>query len=106
MFGYSMVQMVRANAHKLDWPLRETVLQLYKPFKWTPCFLHKFFETKLQNRKKCQSLSNLRKAVTRPAFKWLERCCKRKTQQAKKPLQQNQLLQRGGYSFSITFPSL
>ncbi|CAM3812981.1 Serine protease AprX [Bacillus subtilis] len=52
MFGYSMVQMVRANAHKLDWPLRETVLQLYKPFKWTPCFLHKFFETKLQNRKK------------------------------------------------------
>ncbi|MGG1418457.1 serine protease AprX [Bacillus subtilis] len=52
MFGYSMVQMVRANAHKLDWPLRETVLQLYRPFKWTPCFLHKFFETKLQNRKK------------------------------------------------------
>lgn len=51
MFGYSMVQMVRANAHKLDWPLRETVLQLYKPFKWTPCFLHKFFETKLQTEK-------------------------------------------------------
>lgn len=44
MFGYSMVQMVRSNAHKLDWPLRENVLQLYKPFKWTPCFLHKFFE--------------------------------------------------------------
>lgn len=52
MFGYSMVQMVRANAHKLDWPLRENVLQLYKPFKWTPCFLHQFFETKLRNRKK------------------------------------------------------
>ncbi len=33
MFGYSMVQMVRSNAHKLDWPLRENVLQLYKPFK-------------------------------------------------------------------------
>lgn len=78
MFGYSMVQMVRANAHKLDWPLRESVLQLYKPFKWTPCFLHQFFETKLKNRKKCQSLLNLKKAVTRPVFKWLERCCKKK----------------------------
>lgn len=55
MFGYSMVQMVRANAHKLDWPLRESVLRLYKPFKWTPCFLHQFFETKLNNRKKCRS---------------------------------------------------
>ncbi|MCP6681304.1 S8 family peptidase [Bacillus nakamurai] len=52
MFGYSMVQMVRSNAHKLDWPLRENVLQLYKPFKWTPCFLHSFFEAKLKNRKK------------------------------------------------------
>ncbi|AVM08596.1 S8 family peptidase [Bacillus velezensis] len=52
MFGYSMVQMVRSNAHKLDWPLRENVLQLYKPFKWTPCFLHKFFEKKVKNRKK------------------------------------------------------
>nr|AGV98709.1 alkaline protease [Bacillus subtilis] len=50
MVGYSMGQMVRANAHKLDWPFRETVLQLFKSFKWTPCFLHKFFETKLQNR--------------------------------------------------------
>lgn len=52
MFGYSMVQMVRSNAHKLDWPLRENVLQLYKPFKWTPCFLHSFFEEKVKNRKK------------------------------------------------------
>lgn len=38
MFGSYMVQMVRANAHKLDRPLREKVLRLYKPFKWTPCF--------------------------------------------------------------------
>lgn len=44
MFGYSMVQMVRTHAHKLDRHLREEVLNLYKPFTWTPCFLHKHFE--------------------------------------------------------------
>lgn len=78
MFGYSMVQMVRANAHKLDWPLRESVLQLYKPFKWTPCFLHQFFETKLKNRKKCRSSLNSRKAAMRPAFKWRDGFYKKK----------------------------
>lgn len=44
MFGFSMVQMVRTHASKLDQPLRETVLHLYKPFKWTPCFLHRFLK--------------------------------------------------------------
>ncbi|MDT8859758.1 S8 family peptidase [Alkalihalobacillus sp. MEB130] len=44
MFGFQMVQMVRSYAHKMDKPLREKVLHLYKPFKWTPCFLHKMVE--------------------------------------------------------------
>ncbi|MDQ0256862.1 serine protease AprX [Evansella vedderi] len=44
MYGFSMVQMVRTNAYKLDKPLREKVLNLYRPFKWTPCFLHKYLE--------------------------------------------------------------
>ncbi|MEH6972509.1 S8 family peptidase [Bacillus sp. JJ675] len=52
MFGSYMVQMVRNNAHKLDRPLREKVLRLYKPFKWTPCFLHGLFEKMLMKRKK------------------------------------------------------
>lgn len=52
MFGSYMVQMVRSNAHKLDRPLRESVLKLYKPFKWTPCFLHGFFEKILMRNKK------------------------------------------------------
>ncbi|MSN98226.1 serine protease [Bacillus paralicheniformis] len=52
MFGSYMVQMVRSNAHKLDRPLRESVLKLYKPFKWTPCFLHGFFEKILMKNKK------------------------------------------------------
>jgi serine protease AprX len=52
MFGYSMIQMVRSYADKLERPLREKILNLYKPFKWTPCFLHKFFEGFIKSRKK------------------------------------------------------
>ncbi len=47
-----MVQMVRAHADKLERPLREKILNLYKPFKWTPCFLHKFFEGSIKRSKK------------------------------------------------------
>jgi serine protease AprX len=52
MFGYSMVKMVRAHSNKLERPLRKKLLNLYKPFKWTPCFLHKFFEGTIKNSKK------------------------------------------------------
>lgn len=52
MFGYSMVQMVRTHADKLEKPLREEILNLYKPFKWTPCFLHRFFEGMIKRSKK------------------------------------------------------
>ncbi|MEH7419120.1 S8 family peptidase [Neobacillus drentensis] len=52
MFGYSMVQMVRSHAHKLDHSLRGSILNLYKPFKWTPCFLHDFFEGSIKKRKR------------------------------------------------------
>lgn len=52
MFGFSMVQMVRANAGKLDKPLRGKILNLYKPFKGTPCFLHSAFEGWIKRRKK------------------------------------------------------
>ncbi|WP_010531314.1 S8 family peptidase [Lentibacillus jeotgali] len=44
MFGYSMVQTIRANAGKMDKELRGRILNLYKPFQWTPCFLHKLLE--------------------------------------------------------------
>ncbi|MBM4762013.1 S8 family peptidase [Bacillus sp. B15-48] len=52
MFGYSMVQMVRAYADKLEKPLREEILTLYKPFKWTPCFMHRLFEGFLKYQRK------------------------------------------------------
>ncbi len=47
-----MIQMVRTNAHKLDRPLREKVINLYKPFKWMPCFLHKTLESVIRKRTK------------------------------------------------------
>lgn len=47
-----MVQMVRAHADKLERPLREQILNLYKPFKWTPCFLHNMFEGILKRSRK------------------------------------------------------
>jgi len=52
LFGFSMVQMVRAHADKLERPLREQILNLYRPFKWTPCFLHKALEESIKFRKK------------------------------------------------------
>jgi serine protease AprX len=47
-----MVQMVRSYANKVDRPLREEILNLYKPFIWTPCFLHSLFEGGLKKFKK------------------------------------------------------
>jgi serine protease AprX len=52
LFGYSMVQMVRAHADKLEKPLRERLLNLYRPFKWTPCFMHNMFEGALKRGRK------------------------------------------------------
>jgi serine protease AprX len=52
MFSYSMIQVVRAQGHKMDKHLRAQVLNLYRPFKWTPCFLHKWFEGWIKKTKK------------------------------------------------------
>ncbi|MRG87897.1 S8 family peptidase [Salinibacillus xinjiangensis] len=52
MFGYSMTQMVRKHADKLDRPLREEILNVYKPFKWIPCFLHQVFEGYFKKNRK------------------------------------------------------
>ena len=47
-----MVQMVRSHSEKLDRSLRETILNQYKPFKWTPCFMHNLFEKVIKSTKK------------------------------------------------------
>ncbi|PLR89776.1 S8 family peptidase [Bacillus sp. T33-2] len=48
MFGFSMIQLVRANANKLDLTLRQNLIGLYRPFQWTPCFLHSSLEKLLK----------------------------------------------------------
>ncbi|HLS07751.1 S8 family peptidase [Lentibacillus sp.] len=52
MFGYSMVQTIRVHADRMDKELRGEILNLYKPFKWTPCFLHKILEASLKRLRK------------------------------------------------------
>ncbi|MFC4558324.1 S8 family peptidase [Virgibacillus kekensis] len=52
MFGYSLVQVVRANAARVDRPAREEILNLYKPFKWTPCIFHKVIEGTIKRTRK------------------------------------------------------
>lgn len=99
MFGYSMVQMVRSNAHKLDWPLRENVLQLYKPFKWTPCFLHNFFEKKVKNRKKMSVIIEFEEGCHESGFHSTGQVLsKEKRCTIKKQFSNNQLLQRRSHA--------
>lgn len=52
MFGFSMIQMIRQHANKIDRPLRDQLLNVYKPFRWTPCFLHKSLENFVKTTKK------------------------------------------------------
>lgn len=56
-----MIQVVRTHGHKLDKPLRDRVLNLYRPFKWTPCFLHKWFEGWIKKTKKLSIIIQLEK---------------------------------------------
>lgn len=44
MFQYSLVKCVRGHSAKLDKPLREAMIRLYKPLQFVPCFLHQFIK--------------------------------------------------------------
>ncbi|QKY70799.1 S8 family peptidase [Lentibacillus sp. CBA3610] len=52
MFSYSMIQMVRGNTNKVDKELRNQILKLHRPFKRTPCFLHKLLEGSFKRLRK------------------------------------------------------
>ncbi|MFD2043465.1 S8 family peptidase [Ornithinibacillus salinisoli] len=52
MVGISMIEMIRNNAARLDRHLREEFLALYRPFKHTPCYLHRPYEAFLNKKKK------------------------------------------------------
>lgn len=52
MFGFSMMQTTRRFAKKLDHNLRHQFIQLYRPFRYTPCFLHRPLESLLKRWRK------------------------------------------------------
>ncbi|MEH7385225.1 S8 family peptidase [Bacillus sp. JJ1521] len=52
MFGFSMVQFTRNYGSKMDKNLRKNLVNLYRPFKWTPCFLHKGLEGIIKKTRK------------------------------------------------------
>ncbi|WP_185971095.1 S8 family peptidase [Alkalicoccobacillus porphyridii] len=52
MFHYSMVKFVRGHSVKLDRPLRDAIISLYKPLRFVPCFLHGFIEKCIRSKKK------------------------------------------------------
>ncbi|MED4905706.1 S8 family peptidase [Parageobacillus thermoglucosidasius] len=52
MFEYSIVQLARHYAHKLDRPLRHFLVSIYKPFLYTPCIIHKQLERWMKKMKR------------------------------------------------------
>lgn len=52
MLGFSVIQLVRRNGHKLDKNIRQELLQIYSPFRNIPCFLHRPIEYVSKKRKK------------------------------------------------------
>ncbi|MEH7380590.1 S8 family peptidase [Bacillus sp. JJ1533] len=52
MFGFSMVKFTRNYGSKMDKNLRKNLVNLYRPFKWTPCFLHKGLEGIIKKTRK------------------------------------------------------
>lgn len=54
LFGFSMVQFTRTHGSKMDKNLRKNLINLYRPFKWTPCFLHKTLEKIIKKTRKFQ----------------------------------------------------
>ncbi len=47
-----MVQFTRNYGSKMDKSLRKNLVNLYRPFKWTPCFLHKGLEGIIKKTRK------------------------------------------------------
>src|SRR5690606_8449320 len=45
MFDFSMIQTIRKYGHKLDLQIRKELVQLYRPFRWIPCFMHSLLES-------------------------------------------------------------
>ncbi|SDZ25367.1 serine protease AprX [Evansella caseinilytica] len=62
MFGYSMIQMIRTHADRVDRHLRQHFLSLYRPFKWMPCFLHRLYDAFLKKTKRFSVIIQFKEA--------------------------------------------
>ncbi|SDN11387.1 serine protease AprX [Fictibacillus solisalsi] len=56
MFGFSMIKVVRQHADKLDLHMRSKLVNLYRPMRKVPCFLHSSIEKWLKKRNKMKVL--------------------------------------------------
>lgn len=52
MFHYSLVRLVRCYSNKLDKPLRDKILRLYKPLRLTPRFVHSSIDKTMWHHQK------------------------------------------------------
>ncbi|MBP1970790.1 serine protease AprX [Virgibacillus natechei] len=52
MLGFSMIELTRNNSNRFDKEMRQRLVNLYKPFRRTPCFLHRPLEKMLKKSKK------------------------------------------------------
>ncbi|WP_085521637.1 S8 family peptidase [Tuberibacillus sp. Marseille-P3662] len=52
MYGFSMIQLTRKYHHKFDKDLRQQLVQLYRPFRRIPCFMHRHLEKLMVKFKK------------------------------------------------------
>ncbi len=79
MFGFSMIKMVRQHAHRLDLELRKKLINLYRPFHWSPRFLHRSFEGLLKRTKKISVIVEFHdeEAAYASGLQNIERTCKK-----------------------------
>ncbi|WP_066174604.1 S8 family peptidase [Bacillus marinisedimentorum] len=79
MFGFSMIKMVRQHAHRLDLELRKKLIDMYRPFHWTPCVLHRSLEGFLKRTKKISVIVefNDEKAAYASGLQTVEHICKK-----------------------------
>lgn len=52
MLGFSMIELTRNNSNRFNKEMRHRLVNLYKPFRRTPCFLHRPLEKLLKKSKK------------------------------------------------------
>lgn len=63
MFHYSLVKLVRCYSNKLDKPLRDKIIKLYKPLRFTPRFAHSSIDQKIWHHQKLSVIIEFEKSI-------------------------------------------